>query len=337
MSNSIILFVDDEKSILKSLNRLFLGEDYDIHLAEGGIQALEMIDQGLCPKVIVSDQRMPLMGGAEFLAKAREKVPESIRMVLTGYADINAAMAAVNQGGIYRYLMKPWNDEDLKLSIQDAIQRYDLVQENKKLSLELNEKNILLNKVNEDLEQKVRERTMELEQKVRELEGRDRIQQFLMTIHPIGEAMGEIAGVLNQLITVKWIAVFLVESGAASTTPIYQHPGDFAIDPADLSGPLSTVVTSGQAINLKMDNLLAERSGSPGKINLALSPITSTEEILGVLVILRSEENEFSPAELRTLKGFCIQAAIAIKDSRMETTLPELESSLDDILNEFNS
>ena len=117
MSEPVILFVDDEQNILKSLQRLFITEDYDVNLANSGQEALDMIDDGLNPTVIVSDQRMPEMGGAEFLAKAKEKVPDSIRMVLTGYADITAAMDAINLGGIYRYLVKPWNDDDLKLSV----------------------------------------------------------------------------------------------------------------------------------------------------------------------------------------------------------------------------
>ncbi|MCK5404869.1 MAG: response regulator, partial [Desulfobulbaceae bacterium] len=110
MTEHTVLFVDDEKNILKALQRLFLDEEYAILTAESGKEALSLLDSGETPTVIVSDQRMPEMDGAEFLALAKERQPESIRMVLTGYADINAAVDAVNRGGIYRYIMKPWND-----------------------------------------------------------------------------------------------------------------------------------------------------------------------------------------------------------------------------------
>jgi response regulator RpfG family c-di-GMP phosphodiesterase len=139
---------------------------------------------------------MPEMGGAEFLAKAALLVPESIRMVLTGYADINAAVAAINQGGIYRYILKPWNDEDLKLTVREAMTYYNLVAENQALSQELGEKNQRLAQMNEQLEAMVKTRTQELHQKVHELEGRDRIQQYLLRVHPLDELLSTVLAVV---------------------------------------------------------------------------------------------------------------------------------------------
>jgi len=96
MTMPIVLFVDDEPNILNALRRLFMDEDYDVHTAGNGQEALNLMEGGLRPTIIISDQRMPEMGGAEFLAKAAQIAPDSIRMVLTGYADINAAVAAIN-------------------------------------------------------------------------------------------------------------------------------------------------------------------------------------------------------------------------------------------------
>jgi len=163
MEELTILFVDDEKNILKALRRLFMDEDYEILIANSGAEALEMIEDGACPQVIVSDQRMPEMTGTEFLIQSREKLPESIRIMLTGYSDINAAMDAVNLGGIYRYVLKPWNDDDLRLTIRDAFERFDLRRKNQWLTSELSEKNKVLEELNESLEQKVEERTKEVQ------------------------------------------------------------------------------------------------------------------------------------------------------------------------------
>ncbi|MCJ7602313.1 MAG: response regulator, partial [Desulfobulbaceae bacterium] len=171
-----ILFVDDEKSILKALRRIFLDDNYHVLTAGNGQEALDLLNAGEKPAVIISDQRMPGMGGAEFLARAREILPESIRMVLTGYADINAAMEAINRGGIYRYILKPWDDEELRLAVRDAVLLFDLVEENKRLAMELEKNNLALVELNASLEQKVAERTRALRQIIRELEGRDRIQ-----------------------------------------------------------------------------------------------------------------------------------------------------------------
>jgi response regulator RpfG family c-di-GMP phosphodiesterase len=121
-----ILFVDDEKSIVKALHRIFLDDNYHILTAGSGQEALELLNAGEIPTVIISDQRMPGMNGAEFLAKARKFLPESIRMVLTGYADINTAMESINRGGIYRYILKPWDDEELRLVVRDAVSLFEL-------------------------------------------------------------------------------------------------------------------------------------------------------------------------------------------------------------------
>jgi response regulator RpfG family c-di-GMP phosphodiesterase len=126
-----VLFVDDEENVLRALKRLFIDNDtIEIFTACSGREGLEILKTAPV-SVIVSDQRMPEMNGAEFLEKASRQAPDSVRIVLTGYADINAAMDAVNKGGIYRYITKPWNDNEFILTVRDAIERYRLVTENK--------------------------------------------------------------------------------------------------------------------------------------------------------------------------------------------------------------
>jgi DNA-binding NtrC family response regulator len=131
MDNKILL-VDDEVSVLRALQRALIDEDFEVSLAESASAGLKLLDEHPF-KVVVSDERMPVMCGSEFLSIVSLQHPEVVRITLTGQASIEAAMSAVNQGEIYRFLLKPWNDIELKLAIRSAIEKYDLEMQNRKL------------------------------------------------------------------------------------------------------------------------------------------------------------------------------------------------------------
>jgi two-component system, probable response regulator PhcQ len=131
MENRILL-LDDEPNILASLKRILMDEPYEILGAGTGEEGLEILLENPC-KVVISDERMPGMGGAEFLSRVKALYPETIRIMLTGYASIEAAMKAVNDGEIYRFFMKPWDDTDLRMAIHSAIEKFDLQKENERL------------------------------------------------------------------------------------------------------------------------------------------------------------------------------------------------------------
>jgi len=131
MENRILL-IDDEPSILAALRRVLMDEPYEILDAGSAEEGLEVLRENPC-KVIISDERMPGMGGADLLCRVKELYPDSIRILLTGHASIDAAMKAVNNGEIYRFFMKPWNEPDLILAIRSAVEKYDLQEENSRL------------------------------------------------------------------------------------------------------------------------------------------------------------------------------------------------------------
>jgi two-component system probable response regulator PhcQ len=131
MENRILL-LDDEPNILTALKRVLMDEPYEILDADSGETGLEILQEKPC-KVVISDERMPGMGGAEFLSRVKDLYPETVRILLTGYASIDAAMKAVNDGEIYRFFMKPWDDMDLRMAIRSAIEKFDLQQENERL------------------------------------------------------------------------------------------------------------------------------------------------------------------------------------------------------------
>ena len=127
-----LLFVDDEENVLNALRRIFLEENYTILTAGSALKALEIMESRPI-NLIVSDHRMPGMTGGELLKTVREKYPETIRIMLTGFADVNSIMGAVKEGAVYKFITKPWNDEDLRLTVSLALQQFVLMQENRKL------------------------------------------------------------------------------------------------------------------------------------------------------------------------------------------------------------
>lgn len=133
MTNSKILIVDDEENILNSLKRLFRKEPYEIFTATGGEEGLKILDDHQID-LIISDLKMPLMNGIEFLKKAKDKNPTPLRIVLTGHADLRSIIDVVNQGGIYRFLLKPWDDDELRMTIRQALDYYYLRQETRVLA-----------------------------------------------------------------------------------------------------------------------------------------------------------------------------------------------------------
>ena len=127
-----LLFVDDEDGVLKALRRIFQDENYQILTACNASDALMILEKHTV-HLIVSDHRMPGMTGAQLLKQIKGRWPETIRIMLTGYADVQSIMGAVNEGSVYKFITKPWNDEDLRLTISLALQQYALMQENRKL------------------------------------------------------------------------------------------------------------------------------------------------------------------------------------------------------------
>ncbi len=131
MDNAILL-VDDEPNVVSSLKRALVDEPYKIHTASSGVEGLSILKENRI-KLVISDEKMPGMAGSEFLSAVKKLFPDTIRIILTGHASIQAAMNAVNNGEIYRFFSKPWNEIELKLAIRSAIEKYDLEEENKRL------------------------------------------------------------------------------------------------------------------------------------------------------------------------------------------------------------
>lgn len=156
-----ILCVDDEESILHALRRVLRKEPYRLLTAKSALDGLRIVEDEH-PWVIISDQRMPEMDGITFFKKIRETHPEIIRITLTGYTDVDTIKEAVNQGYIFKFLLKPWNDENLILDIRQAVSQYELVAANRELNEKIMAQNEELRQLNEHLEKLVKQRTEEI-------------------------------------------------------------------------------------------------------------------------------------------------------------------------------
>lgn len=130
-----ILYVDDEENNLISFKAAFRIK-YNVYIAISAEEAMKILEQKPV-EVIITDQRMPNITGVEFLEKVIEKSVDPMRILLTGYADMNAVIDAVNKGKIFHYLSKPWNEEELDLTIQRAYEVYKKNQEIKEMNVKL--------------------------------------------------------------------------------------------------------------------------------------------------------------------------------------------------------
>lgn len=144
-----ILLVDDEENVLKALTRSLRNEPYEITCASSASQAFTYFAEKPFD-LVVSDYKMPKINGIELLTRIHEDYPDTIRIILTGYADLDAAIAAINQGGVYRFLTKPWNDEDLKLTIRLALEHLRLERENRRLLKEISKREEILRRLEEE-------------------------------------------------------------------------------------------------------------------------------------------------------------------------------------------
>jgi len=149
-ASQTLLLVDDEPNILSALKRLFRQDGYQILIANGGAEGLEVLKEHHVD-VIVSDQRMPSMTGVEFLRHAKAKYPDTMRIVLSGYTELQSITDAINEGSIYKFLTKPWDDVQLRNQIMEAFTQKEMSDENRKLGLKIQTANQELAAANRQL------------------------------------------------------------------------------------------------------------------------------------------------------------------------------------------
>lgn len=155
---SRVLFVDDESNILSTIKRQFRNMDYELLLANSGEEGLHLLHRETV-SVIVSDMKMPEMDGARFLELSRDIQPDAVKIVLSGHSEIDTVLDSINRGNIWRFVTKPWDKDDLKIAIDNAIELYQGRIREKTLLHDLQVKTEELDRLNHNLEKIVEERT----------------------------------------------------------------------------------------------------------------------------------------------------------------------------------
>jgi two-component system NtrC family sensor kinase len=151
-----VLFVDDEENILNAMRRAFHDENYTILIALSGIEGLKILEREHI-QLVISDYRMPTMNGVEFLAEVCKRWPHTVRIVISGYADVSSIVDAINNGQIYKFIPKPWNVDELKAIIANSIEQYLLLKKKEEFVDKLITKNEELLIANQDLKRQLDE------------------------------------------------------------------------------------------------------------------------------------------------------------------------------------
>lgn len=132
----IILIVDDDPNVTAALKRLLHGEPYNVLTALSGPEALELMEEHAID-LVLCDEKMPGLRGSDVLRMMKDKWPDTIRIMLSGQADVEAVVRAINEGEAYRFIRKPWNEDELLLTVRQALEKGHLIRENRRLTCEV--------------------------------------------------------------------------------------------------------------------------------------------------------------------------------------------------------
>ena len=290
-----VLFVDDEAYVLNAMKRIFRQENYEILTAESGQQALAILEKKTV-QIVVSDHKMPGMTGAELLREVKARYPNTIRIMLTGHADVNAIMGAVNEGAVYKFITKPWNNEDLRLTVSLALEQYDLIQENKSLK-----------KVQEIQKKKISQLSR-LVGSHRSQVGRLLVKRKLLDPNDLDQAL-EIQRKTSKLLPQVLMEMNLVDP-ARLIQVIVSDFGCNRVDPAEFNVPRALAELVPREICAKNTLIPLKQAGS--HLIVAMADPTDLTKI----------------DDLKFITGFAIEGAVALAEeiqSKIEAVFGESE------------
>jgi len=271
--------------------------------------------------LIVSNQTMPGMVGSRFLEESREVAPDAIRIMLTGHTDLETALQAINDGGIHRYLTKPWDDDQLRMTVQEHLRTHAAQMQTRDLLAQLREKNEQLERFNADLEMLVVERSKELFYRVRELEARDRLARFMMTVHSLEETLNHVVSVVGETLDAIQVEVQVTEADTAGTPRA--------------SWPAHAVPLDGEQIAPLVRE--AASKGTPviqqeGNLYLCVSPVTRDGQTLAVVILSARGSAEHAEENAKILSGICLAAAFVIHEAQEGYDVGGWRDALDEAL-----
>jgi serine phosphatase RsbU (regulator of sigma subunit)/FixJ family two-component response regulator len=278
-----LMVVDDEPDNLDLLYRTFR-RDFQVYKADSALSALEVLDQQGEMAVIISDQRMPEMNGTEFLGKTVERFPDTIRILLTGYTDVEDLVEAINSGQVFKYITKPWNPEELKLVINQASETYKYYKQRSVALRRALRKESLFNEVMSVIRGSLDYSSM--------------VQTIVQTV--------------GQTFEANYCMLRPVETDRLlpSTFP-YQAQTDEAIHFSFDENLLVQAVASRQT-------QVNPNSGGDGKSVEMAVPLTYQQELLAVLALCQiGGTNPWSAEDIELIEGVAAQAALALSQAKL--------------------
>ena len=321
-----VLLVDDEPKVLSALERAFRQESYRILKASGAAEALDIMQEEAV-EVVISDHRMPGMTGAELLTTVRTRWPETIRIMLTGYADVQSIMGAVNEGAVYKFMTKPWLDDDLRVTVARALEQYDLQKEVRSLREENHRHEERLQEFSAlfaqerglSLKMLLREELIPPEQRDAIFEEHQRTSELMyrLVLSESDLSEDQVAQTLQDALGMEVLDLREVRVSPEAASLI---PPDFCRDnlllPVRLADNMLTIVMADPSDILKRENLesllglrlnvlISKGSDIEQKINEAYGQaLTQTDEAVGALdeidiVIEETEQDEDVEGMLR--------------------------------------
>jgi response regulator RpfG family c-di-GMP phosphodiesterase len=266
-----LLLVDDEPNIVSALKRTLRRDGYSILTANSAEEGLKLLADNKVG-VIISDQRMPQMTGVDFLRKVKALYPKTLRIVLSGYTELESVTSAINEGAIYKFLTKPWDDEQLRENIREAYQRYEMEQENLRLTRELQCANDKLSLLNLNLEQQVADKAREIVHNINLLQ----ISQEILEHLPVA-----IIGIDDQ--------DMIAASNRRADALFRRHPGECLLGslaseylPEILLQVLQNAIPAG---NVEFDGGLVQLAGDV-ITQVWISPMGEASRSKGTIVVL---------------------------------------------------
>lgn len=262
-SSRNLLLVDDEENVLRSLHRLLRRDGYNLHLANSVQMAFEVLSKHPID-VVVSDHRMPEQNGTDFLCKVKALYPQTVRLMLSGYTEVNSVTEAINEGSIYKFLTKPWDDDQLRANIREAFQRHAMESENIRLHREIEDVNLTLLDLNHALEQQLQDKNERIERDT-SVAG---VMQEMLDYLPLGvlgvDSAGEVVWVNRWAADLfqSSIATYIAQSSRLLPSPLPELIEDYLFG-FDLKPQSHQVSMRGEDIQIQIKPM-GLRSDSSG-------------------------------------------------------------------------
>jgi len=301
-----ILFVDDEENVLISIKRIFRNSNYEILTASNGEEGI-LILKKTSVSVIISDMKMPKMNGAEFLKKAMELDPDAIRIILSGHIEADNIMDAINEGSIWHFISKPWNNDEIKMTINNAVELYEKKMEKKELFVALKEKTRQLNAMNKLLEKKVKQRTWLLNE-------RSQLLTMLVEDQGIELTLWRVCSSISKFLAGK--PVFIIPS-------FLEHI--YTVQEGDARGGKLPPSMTELGVKVLNEEKTIIKEGSLGIL------LRKKDVKLGVIIIRSITEKEGKIIE-KSISSFISFLEIALFQYKLSKNTPELLENIDKLI-----